>query len=216
MSDLEQPYVPANAEEIKTYPPFPFPDLCAFESDDWILTENSWFADSSGFGKDSEPALTIDRLKTELLTYHEDNPTHGFGITSIGQFQLYITAFAPPGLPDLDDFTIAYIECALWSTFEEDENLGFDNLHPDTLSAIKADCLWFQEENAEDITDANYNHARWSDDEMAGHDFWLTRNGHGAGYWDGELGDTGDRLTEASRRFGEVCLYVGDDGIIYC
>lgn len=24
----------------------------------------------------------------------------------------------------------------------------------------------------------------WSDDERAGHDFWLTRAGHGAGFWD--------------------------------
>jgi hypothetical protein len=50
---------------------------------------------------------------------------------------------------------------------------------------------------------------------MGGHDFWLTRNGHGAGFWDGELGDIGDRLTEASKAFGEVCLTVCDDGEIY-
>lgn len=30
MSDSEQPYVPVDVEEIKAYPPFPFPDLRAF------------------------------------------------------------------------------------------------------------------------------------------------------------------------------------------
>jgi hypothetical protein len=80
---------------------------------------------------------------------------------------------------------------------------------------MTADCKRFQEENAEDLLDANYNHATHSDDEMGGHDFWLTRNGHGAGFWDGELGDIGDRLTEASKAFGEVCLTVCDDGEIY-
>lgn len=95
MSDSEQPYVPVDVEEIKAYPPFPFPDLRAFESDDWIPTENAWFADSSGFGRDTEPALTVAQFKRALQAHYEDNPTHGFGITNIGQFQLYITAFAP-------------------------------------------------------------------------------------------------------------------------
>jgi hypothetical protein len=30
--------------------------------------------------------------------------------------------------------------------------------------------------------------------EQAGIDFWLTRNRHGAGYWDRGLGITGDKL----------------------
>jgi hypothetical protein len=51
---------------------------------------------------------------------------------------------------------------------------------------------------------------------MAGHDFWLTRNGHGAGFWDGDLSeDVGNALTEAAKKFGECHLYVGDDGQIY-
>ncbi len=52
---------------------------------------------------------------------------------------------------------------------------------------------------------------------MAGHDFWLTRCGHvGAGFWDGDWPqDVSDRLTEASEKFGDVDLYVGDDGMIY-
>jgi hypothetical protein len=48
------------------------------------------------------------------------------------------------------------------------------------------------------------------------HDFWLTRNRHGCGFWDGSYKDLGDRLTNAAQAFGECDLYVGDDGKIYC
>jgi hypothetical protein len=38
----------------------------------------------------------------------------------------------------------------------------------------------------------------------AGHDFWLTRNGHGAGFWDGDWPTYGDLLTKVAHGFGEV------------
>ena len=38
--------------------------------------------------------------------------------------------------------------------------------------------------------------------ERLGHDFCLTRNGHGAGFWDRGLGHLGEYLTEASKSFG--------------
>lgn len=38
-------------------------------------------------------------------------------------------------------------------------------------------------------------------------DFWLTRNGHGAGFWDGDWPvPAATRLTEASEKAGEVYL----------
>ena len=117
-------------------------------------------------------------------------------------------------------FTKAYIECALWSTntvtgrsFEED--FGPEDIAPETLEQITTDCKRFQEENATDISAGPYDpdYLVW---ERAGHDFWLTRNGHGAGFWDGDWPEEiGERLTEASKAYGEVDLYVGDDGMIY-
>lgn len=53
------------------------------------------------------------------------------------------------------------------------------------------------------------------------HDFWLTRNGHGAGFWDGDYCDRnsgidiGGKLTELAKTFGSVDAYVGDDGKVY-
>lgn len=40
--------------------------------------------------------------------------------------------------------------------------------------------------------------------EQCGHDFILTRNGHGAGFWDRGYGAAGDRLTSAAKAYGEV------------
>lgn len=116
----------------------------------------------------------------------------------------------------MDPFTIAYIEAALWSSTDEsdeqggeplDANYGLDDIAPETLASILDDCEAFQETHAEDIG---------SEHERAGHDFWLTRNGHGAGFWDGDWDDDiGQRLTDASDVYGSVDLYVGDDGLIY-
>jgi len=51
--------------------------------------------------------------------------------------------------------------------------------------------------------------------DYAGHDFWLTRNGHGVGYWDRGLGQLGERLTAASKAYGGKDLYLGDDELVY-
>jgi hypothetical protein len=39
---------------------------------------------------------------------------------------------------------------------------------------------------------------------QCGHDFILTRNHHGAGFWDRGYGEAGRRLTAAAQAFGEV------------
>jgi hypothetical protein len=45
----------------------------------------------------------------------------------------------------------------------------------------------------------------------------LTRNGHGAGFWDGDWPQTvGQRLTKAAKIYGSVDLVIGKDGLIYC
>ena len=66
------------------------------------------------------------------------------------------------------------------------------------------DCRRFQEENAADL--ARYDHPQWTAAELGGHDFWLTRNGHGCGFWDRNdclPEEAGDRLTAAAEKCGE-------------
>lgn len=48
-----------------------------------------------------------------------------------------------------------------------------------------------------------------------GHDLWLTRNGHGVGFWDRGLGELGSDLTLAANRMGEAWVYCGEDGLAY-
>lgn len=110
-----------------------------------------------------------------------------------------------------DQFCLAYIEAALWSSNDNAD------IHPDTLALMEADCTRFQSENAADLAAADYGSRgrEYGTDECAGHDFWLTRNGHGVGFWDRDLGALGDRLTKAAKAFGEFTLYLGDDGMIH-
>ncbi len=98
-----------------------------------------------------------------------------------------------------------------------DQNYSVDDLAPETLARVVADCERFQRENAESLTEADWRvSGDWSVSEQAGHDFWLTRKGHGCGFWDGDWTEpTATKLTDASKTFGEMNLYVGDDGRIY-
>lgn len=110
-------------------------------------------------------------------------------------------------LASLDAFTTAYIECALWSSTDEsndaggeplDSNYGPEDITRVALLEMVADCRSFQADNADDLAGL--------DSEQCGHDFWLTRNGHGAGFWDRGLGALGDRLSAASKVYGSVDL----------
>lgn len=120
----------------------------------------------------------------------------------------------------LDEFTRAYLECALWSSVDSeceplDSRFEITDFSPKAIDKIENDCIRFQAENAEDLADAEYHHPEYTDDEMAGHDFWLTRNGHGAGFWDGDLSEEmGERLTEAAKAFGE-CYIEESRGALY-
>jgi hypothetical protein len=115
----------------------------------------------------------------------------------------------------LDKFQRAYKVAALWSSTDDqgeplDNGRDLDDISGDTHNAMDRDCAAFVDQNWNDLKDL--------DPEQAGHDFWLTRCGHGAGYWDRGLGEVGERLTAAcghGTKFPNIDLYVGDDGMIY-
>lgn len=118
----------------------------------------------------------------------------------------------------LDAFTLAYITAALWTETDGEEHPLEDNYGPEdidegALASIIADCRKFQGEHGI----PEYRDGKWTDAEMAGHDFWLTRNGHGVGFWDRDALSEDDqkKYTDAAEAFGECNLYVGDDGKLY-
>jgi hypothetical protein len=53
----------------------------------------------------------------------------------------------------------------------------------------------------------------WSDDQI-GHDLWMTRNGHGVGFWDRDFPNR-DELSNIAKEMGERWPYAGDDGLLY-
>ena len=133
-------------------------------------------------------------------------------------------------------FTAGYIECALWCgvmAYKHDEtcpcaddapdsectcspemcsstDAGCDEMHASDLTddareTLTKDAHSFYESNVADLRASGLDMAR------AGHDLWLTRNRHGAGYWDeksrGKLADAAlDRLTDAAHAEGEASL----------
>ena len=115
-----------------------------------------------------------------------------------------------------ESFLDAYITAALWSSIDNDGNpldddYDVNNIDDKTALKMKQDADRFQLDN-HDL----YTKGGWTD-AQAGHDFWLTRNGHGAGFWDrSELDEEiGKELTSKCEEFGEFNLYIGDDGKIH-
>lgn len=97
------------------------------------------------------------------------------------------------------DFIDGYIQ-AIYFTETGDTHQPDPDAHldPEFLRESISDCLAF----------LNHNICYLSDDQLdlAGHDFWLTRNGHGTGFWDRPemYGCYAERFTKVSENFGEV------------
>lgn len=104
---------------------------------------------------------------------------------------------------------------------------GFDDIYPESLRQIIADCGAFHVK-ARNLLSRAYGHKfpahtigdgslsdsyrpEWQyDAHAAGRDFWFTRNGCGVGFWDRGLGEIGDKLSEIASAFGEVYVAFGE------
>ncbi len=137
-------------------------------------------------------------------------------VCDCGKFRHVISEENPAiegvAVKDLDAFTRAYLECALWSSHDETTGKGYDSrfdimdFTEESRDSAIADCSKFQAENRADLG--------WRPDKGGFH-FWLTRNHHGAGFWDADYPeDAGERLTAASHTFGELDILERDDGRI--
>lgn len=114
-------------------------------------------------------------------------------------------------------FINGYLTCALWSSTlgddqgtPMDQDYGIGDMAVKTIEAMREDCIDFLQANTArlDVYAETFGY------DYAGHDFWLTRNGHGAGFWDRNLGDLGNKLSDAAHQWGECFLYIGDNGEI--
>jgi hypothetical protein len=130
---------------------------------------------------------------------------------------------------NLDAELAQYVDTALWSTNADhldpegtgaagamDDHYGAEDIAPEALESMRADLADF-------IHHADPRALECWRDELGegaiGHDFWLTRNGHGAGFWDRFTAEPdasyGRHLTEKAKPYGESYVYAGDDGKVY-
>jgi len=118
----------------------------------------------------------------------------------------------------------SYVETALWSSMDEstpsggrpmDENYGVGDISPETLTRMLADWNKFFHENSGDIE--AYSGGHGGPFVIGAYLFWMSRNGHGTGFWDHD-GDypegVAERLHARAKAYGEFNLYVEDDGKI--
>ncbi|GAA4648134.1 hypothetical protein GCM10023116_03980 [Kistimonas scapharcae] len=164
-----------------------------------------------------------DLLRGEIFHLRPDHTEGPWTKQNIEYLDSYVAVLAelktnaPWAEPDspLEVFIKQYLVTALWSSIDYeneapmDDKYDLEDIHFDTLLQMRADCVDFYAINREAI-DNNLG------PEQAGHDFWLTRNGHGAGFWDGDWPkDVSDQLDINSKNYGTYDLYIGDDNLIH-
>lgn len=114
---------------------------------------------------------------------------------------------------DLSRIANAYFICALWLSIDEnaeplDSNYSLLDLSFNFRIKSEKDIQEFVELAGNMLDDWN--------EEQIGHDLWLTRNGHGAGFWDRDLPYKNElsELCGFRTKFDTIDLYVTDSGEI--
>lgn len=140
-------------------------------------------------------------------------------------------------ISNLGAFLRAFLECGIWSNQEqlngedledEDERELYESYAPADIDLIPAESHLAAVGQCRDfiriavlngLLPSGTNTELYS---QAGHDFWLTRNGHGTGFWDrGNLyGKKGQgkklaSLCDTFSVFPDVDLERGDDGLVH-
>jgi len=108
---------------------------------------------------------------------------------------------------EIMDIINGYLEAALWT---EKDMIGEVNIDSDVSDDAKIDAYT----DIKNFTSQAGNLINGIDPEQIGHDLWLTRNGHGVGFWDRGLGDVGEKLSDIARNMGEKHVFWGEEGKI--
>jgi hypothetical protein len=99
----------------------------------------------------------------------------------------------------LDSFTRDYLEAVEWLLGDGVDRSKIRGFTRAAIKLAKQDCAEFQQQNAENL--ALYEEATGY---TGGVDFWLTRNHHGAGFWDRGDESFFKELTDAAHAFGSL------------
>lgn len=144
---------------------------------------------------------------------------------------------------DIKSVMNSYLESAIWTEEErikEEENSEYSDMYGDNYddidnedsSNVSIKALLPQTDfSIDNIADDSKIHAYYDikkfleyagdavkdiDASSLGHDIWLTRNHHGAGFFDrGYDSDVEKILMDSAHKLGEDSLYLGDDGYLH-
>lgn len=132
----------------------------------------------------------------------------------------------------IDDMLRGYMVCAVWVGLDWtavdrgeqnpdplDQNYDVDDIGDEARAKIRVDIVDFVEHNRADLDLyaelRSFNPAEGSVWDYAGHDFYLSRNGHGTGFWDRGNDPVFERLHQATKPYGSQELDIDDDGKLY-
>lgn len=111
------------------------------------------------------------------------------------------------------DVIIQYLATALWSSTDDNGDALDDTGY--CILNFTAEAMERASQDVSDFYNKVYDRLPPDYDlTQLGHDLWLTRNGHGAGFWDRGLGEAGDYLTDVAKKMGELYVIVNDDGTL--
>jgi hypothetical protein len=123
----------------------------------------------------------------------------------------------------LERIADGYLECAAWASTQSGrtrhgrrDDKPLEDFQADWTQGARLEARKlaqdFYTSNAEDCESYFSKRGAVSDgssaEECLGHDLFLTRNGHGTGFWDRGLGELGDRLSKAAKVYGSHDCYV--------
>lgn len=121
--------------------------------------------------------------------------------------------------PTSSAFLRGYLAAALFTGTDEsdeqggeplDKNYTIDDFSNDAIARAVRDTNEFIKKYNDQLAETG------ADDEQLGHDFWLTRNRHGTGFWDRNYPEPAAKtLTDAAHAMGECWVLVGDDNKIH-
>lgn len=172
-----------------------------------IIKENGFDQYGNAYGYDDDNISDEDAM-IKFDREHSKNPDKYIDPRTVNSDLEAIDENEEVATPQVMDMLNGYLEAALWT--EEDE-LGDSNIESDVSFEAKVDSYRdiknFMNQAGELIDNI--------DPSQVGHDLWLTRNGHGTGFWDRDLGEIGDKLSDIALSMGSKSVYVGDDGKIY-
>jgi hypothetical protein len=94
-------------------------------------------------------------------------------------------------------------------------SFSINDITPSATTRAEEDCLEFVKKAGDLLAGHNLPHGEpiWDD---VGRNFWLSRNGHGAGFFDKtrEFGDSAEPLQELARGFPEAYPFLLNNGDI--